>query len=265
MWPKVKLRLLFLKEVFWRIGVAIVLAIYTVLQLIYNAIGWTLEPETQSKYQFIKIVQFVSWPVWLEGVLILLIVIFIEGAYRAVKKRDAQIDDSISRITELENPKLEILFENGPPYIETTVLGMKEDFKYFRFNIGLHNDGKRTINRIRVEIEELKLKALTLHKIPLPLKHNQESKVVEFSLHGGETQLIHVAGKNSSLAPIFFNNVEDNLYMTRNVDEQTRQPNGFEFYIVAIGQDTPPARKGFRLFATEDGNLGVNVLSDQPQ
>jgi len=81
----------FLKEVFWHKGVAVVLAFYSILQLVFNIIGWTTPPETQAKYQLIKIVQFFSWQTWLIGLLTIVAVMVTEGSYRTVKKREIEL------------------------------------------------------------------------------------------------------------------------------------------------------------------------------
>jgi hypothetical protein len=60
-------RLLFLKEVYWRLGVLIVLLIYNTLQLVFNTIAWTTTPETQQKYQLIKVLQAFSLRTWIAA------------------------------------------------------------------------------------------------------------------------------------------------------------------------------------------------------
>lgn len=90
--------LLHLKEIFWRRVVVIVLAVYNGLQLIYNAVGWFLSPETQAKLQLVKVSQLMSWRTWLMGLLVIIIGILFEGSFRAKRKRESEHKEAIEKL-----------------------------------------------------------------------------------------------------------------------------------------------------------------------
>lgn len=89
-----------LREILWRPGVVVMLALYGLLQLVSNFIAWTLSSETQAKYQFIKLS---TWRVWLIATPILtivLIALIIHSAYKVIAKRDAEHIAEVGRLDE---------------------------------------------------------------------------------------------------------------------------------------------------------------------
>jgi hypothetical protein len=81
---------LLLKEILWQPGVALMITVYGLLQLVSNFITWTRPVEDQARYQFI---QLVTWRVWMIATPILtviLIALIIRNTLRVISKRDAE-------------------------------------------------------------------------------------------------------------------------------------------------------------------------------
>ena len=100
------------REILWRPGVAVVLALYGLLQLISNLITWTLPVKDQEKYQFI---QLLNWRVWMIGTPILtvvLIVLIVRAIYKVIEKRDIDHVAEISKLTADHKTELSTLESN---------------------------------------------------------------------------------------------------------------------------------------------------------
>jgi hypothetical protein len=95
------------KEVLWQPWLWVVTSVYGVLQLYQLVKGELLTQEIQDKWRLPNILPDLPWRTWVIVWLVLFLVIVLEGAYRAIGRRDHELKDLKA---ELE-PTLEVVFD----------------------------------------------------------------------------------------------------------------------------------------------------------
>jgi len=236
--PRKTTRLRFLKEVYWRLGVLIVLALYNGLQLISNVLAWTTSPETQQRYQFIKMVQAWSLRTWIIGLLVLIIIITFEGAYRFVRRLETgfggRLDNCESAVQSLKEelePKLSILFEPTFPYLDLTQSGFHE------VRIGVRNISGKELSRVKVQLDDLRDGPKVYDSLLLSLTRNKHlyeyPYIQEFFLNPGETEYL-------DLAMWYPENSTGTFYGS---GPDINEGETFEFTITALGSEGKPFRQ----------------------
>jgi hypothetical protein len=80
------------KEIFWRKAVAIVAALYALLGF-WDLFKSELLPEKYQSLTVVKLTPHLSWHAWLISLLVIVIVILLEGAHAAIRKREKLIAD----------------------------------------------------------------------------------------------------------------------------------------------------------------------------
>jgi hypothetical protein len=96
-----------LREILWRPGVVVVLALYGLLQLISNLITWTLPAEDQAKYQFIKLINWRVLVLATPLLTIILLGLIIRAASTILEKREAEYGAKINRTEEAHKSEIE--------------------------------------------------------------------------------------------------------------------------------------------------------------
>lgn len=91
-------RLQLIKEILWRPGVAIVLALYGLVQLPYNIIAWLMSADTQAKYQLINLLSWRFWLIVTPTLTLLLIALIIRSAFRVIDERDAKHESEVKEL-----------------------------------------------------------------------------------------------------------------------------------------------------------------------
>jgi hypothetical protein len=235
-------RLRFLKEVYWRLGVFIVLAIYNTLQLIFNIIAWTTSPKTQQKYQLINMVQAFSLRTWAIGLLLLLIIITFEGAYRFLRQREIifgeRIDNLEAAVHSLEEelePKLAIVFEPNYPYLYyNSSSGVHE------IRIGVKNVSGKELSRVRVQLDDMRYGSETYNSLPLHVTRTKRlyeyPYQTEFPLNPGETE-------NLDLAMLLLENSYVSFSYSGGAPDHIKKGEPYEFTITATASEGKPLRK----------------------
>jgi len=191
-------RLRFVKEAYWRLGVAVVLVTYNLLQLFFNALAWITSSETQQKYQLIKVLQAFSLRTWIIGLLVLVIIITFEGAYRFVRRLETNFGDrldncesAVQSLKEELEPKLSIIFEPEFPYLDQTQSGFHE------VRIAVRNISGKELSRVKVQLDELRDGPKVYNSVVLSMTRNKHlydyPYKQEFFLNPGETEYLDLA------------------------------------------------------------------------
>ncbi len=231
-------RLLFLKEVYWRLGVLIVLLIYNTLQLVFNFIAWTTTPETQQKYQLIKVLQAFSLRTWIIGLLVLVIIITFEGAYRFVRRIETdfggRLDNCESAVQSLKEelePKLAILFDPIFPYLDLSSSG------FHQLRIAVKNVSGKDLSRVKVQLDELQDGPKVYSSLVLSLTRNKHlydyPYIQEFFLNPGETEFVDLA----------FWYPENSVGQFYGSGPDIDKGETFEFTITALASEGKPFRR----------------------
>lgn len=140
------------------------------------------------------------------------------------------------------SPKIDLVFGNDPA-CRHIFQNNKGDFSTL-FRVGLINSGGKTIDNIRVSLEQIEPEGITYGPIPLRFMHEKESQG-EFRLHPSKRPSLFV----DVIQDVFISSTGRMLnfpYAVKGV------PNNFPLgtyclTLVAEGRDVPPTRRNFQV------------------
>ena len=114
------------REIFWKPLVGVVLALYGFVQL-WQVIRGELRPDIQEPLRIYHLLPDLSAQAWIIGWLALLLVITLEGGYRAITRRDTLTGGAAGRLTALREEAIAHLL-NRPVRTDQELETLKSDF-----------------------------------------------------------------------------------------------------------------------------------------
>ena len=232
----------FLKEIYLRRGALVLLVIYNGLQFISNLLAWTTSQETQQRYQFIKVVQTWSSRTWVIGLLLILLGITVEGAYRFVRAREQSLtsliensDHILRALNEKLTPKLEIVYEpHFPCVFDDHPMGRYE------LRIGIKNVSSQELSRVKVQLDNVRYGTMQYHSLPLHVSRTKRlydyPYQTEFSLNPGETEYLDLASRLKS-------NSWGSFSYSGGAPDHINEGKIFDFTITAMASEGEPLRR----------------------
>lgn len=299
-----------LKEILWRPGVVTILALYGLLQLISNFISWLLPVEEQPKYQFIRLA---TWRVWMVATPILTLMmlgLIVRSVLRVIAERDAayaneksklesdiqvkdaqleqerkaaeerltaetsELKEAVEYLEERLTPKVEILFNDKPPYIEFQHLnisrpGRNSEILYFRiWRIGVRNIGDSNVYELQAVLS-CRCEHKSLENIPLRTRHNPTPPFRQhFSLSSSPDNIEYINvvmrrepdQRRANDRPVLI----CHAYNYESVDNRLCQGEArHEITITVFGHDSEPRSRGFLVYINEHDLLQMEPIDNQ--
>lgn len=154
----------------------------------------------------------------------------------------------------VNNPRLELIFQNEKPYFNTVPALTNKDGKielwrsYLRVRV--ENKSGKVIDNVKVQIEEL----FGYYNIPLRILNDRTGRT-DFRLTPGQWEMIEIATKHSNQGGITIESISQGL-----IGESWLTSGQHRVNIVATGSDTVPYSREFLLSSTPQGYLAVEAL-----
>jgi hypothetical protein len=125
--PHLRPRLRVWKEIFWKPWLGFVAGAYSLGQ-IWQFIRGELRPDLQEPLRIFNLIPDLSWQTWAIGWLSLFLIVTLEGAYRAVAKRDRLVEGTGRTLTELRERAIVNLF-NRPVRTDEELETLRSDIE----------------------------------------------------------------------------------------------------------------------------------------
>jgi hypothetical protein len=125
--PHLRPRLSVWKEIFWKPWLVVVAAIYSSGQ-VWQFIRGELRPDIQESLRIFNLIPKLSWQTWAIGWLLLFLIVTLEGAYRAIARRDRLTEGVGGKLTELRETAIVGLF-NRPVRTDQELKTLQSDIE----------------------------------------------------------------------------------------------------------------------------------------
>ena len=222
------------EEIFWKKGVGVIAAAYSVFAL-WDFVKSELLPEHYQSLTIVKMTPHLSWRTWVIVVLLIGIAVLLEGAHAAIQKRNTALAGIAPKLKIMRHVHEQPLANRAVTYYIDVV----------NESIGT------TVMGVEVKVTAIKPPAVKWI-IPLHIKHdNRPEKRTEFDLNPQDTRQIDLVYGGFGLPTFQIVDVISDSSAT-----WTNLPSGrYTLTVTASGRDVPKAEAKFDVWRDDTGYL----------